>query len=303
MLISQIVTGSSPANGAFAHNAWWFHNPVSHENRYLFVGQEGPLTVSSSSSGDIHIVDVSDLSAPREVGFIHVPGAGTHNFWMDEGRQILYAAYYNGGVIAVDVSGTLSGDMSSRIVQHVTPGGAGNTYVWGVMLANGVLYASDMLSGFWALDPVTLATIGGGNNVAERYTSDLWVNGQYGYTGTWGMRGTQRGDAVKIWALGPSGTPVLADSLVTPNAGVISDLAVTPDGKMLVVTTEGGSENGLYVYDLVNPRKPQLRAVALVSMGVHTGQVAVINGRTYVFAARDPGSPAILIYDITAIVP
>ena len=41
------------------------------------------------------MVDVSDLPHPKEVAFFHLDGAGTHNFWMDESRQILYMAYYN----------------------------------------------------------------------------------------------------------------------------------------------------------------------------------------------------------------
>ena len=43
------------------------------------------------------------------------------------------------------------------------------------------------------------------------------------------------------------------------------------------------------------------------STGLHTGKISVINGHIYVFAARDPNgsavSPAMLIYDITGIVP
>jgi hypothetical protein len=66
---------------------------------------------------------------------------------MDEEAQVLYAAYYNGGVIALDVSGTLSGDLSSRLLGQVRFGS--ETFTWGVMLANGSLYASDMLSGLW----------------------------------------------------------------------------------------------------------------------------------------------------------
>jgi hypothetical protein len=96
-------------------------------------------------------VDVSDLANPREVAFFRLNGAGTHNFWMDEARQILYAAYYNGGVVALDVSGTLSGDLGGRLLGQVRPGGAGNTFTWGVQLANGSLYAVDMLSGLWQL--------------------------------------------------------------------------------------------------------------------------------------------------------
>ena len=100
-------------NGGEVHNAWWFHNPVTNEKKYLFVGQEGPGVIGSSSSGDIHVVDVSNLANPVEVASYHLNGAGTHNFWMDEPRQVLYAAYYNGGVVALDVSGTLSGSLAA----------------------------------------------------------------------------------------------------------------------------------------------------------------------------------------------
>jgi len=302
VLVSQLITANNGVSSAAVHNAWWFHNPVTGENRYLFIGQEGPGIVGSASSGDIHIVDVSDLSHPVEVGFIHVPGAGTHNFWMDESNQVLYAAYYNAGVIKVDVSGTLSGDMSSRIVAQVKPGGAGNTYVWGVMLANGTLYATDMVSGFWALDPATLAVRGGGNNVPERYGSDQWVYGQYAYSGTWGNR-LARGNAVKVWSLDAGGEPELADSIIIPNISTVSDVAVTADGRMLVLTAEGGSGNGLYVYSRSNPQHPTQVGFYSVPVGLHTGEVATISGRTYVFAARDPGQQELDIFDITGLVP
>jgi hypothetical protein len=150
--VSRLLTAVNGVSGGRAvHNGWWFHNPVSGENRYLFIGQEGASNFGSTSSGDIHVVDVSDLANPHEVAFFHLAGAGTHNFWMDEERQILYAAYYNAGVVALDVSGTLSGDISGRLLSRLRPGGTGNTFTWGVQLANGFLYASDMLSGLWQL--------------------------------------------------------------------------------------------------------------------------------------------------------
>jgi hypothetical protein len=149
--LSRVITSANMCCGPSVHNGWWFHNPISGERRYLFVGQEGPSVIGSSSRGDIHVVDVSDLRNPFEVAFFHMDGAGTHNFWMDEERQILYAAYYNGGVVALDVSGTLEGNLSSRLLSQVKPGGSGNTFTWGVQLANGFLYAIDMLSGLWQL--------------------------------------------------------------------------------------------------------------------------------------------------------
>lgn len=149
--VSRLITSSPGPNSASVHNGWWFHNPVTGERRYLFIGQEGLGLIGSRSSGDIHVVDVSDLTQPREVAFFHLDGAGTHNFWMDEAQQILYAAYYNGGVVALDVSGELSGNLSRRKRSQIRPGGARNTYTWGVQLANGSLYAIDMLSGLWQL--------------------------------------------------------------------------------------------------------------------------------------------------------
>jgi hypothetical protein len=140
-----------PGGSAAVHNGWWFHNPVRSEQRYLFIGQEGPGTIGSLSSGDLHVVDVADLAHPEEVAFFHLEGAGTHNFWVDEDRQILYMAYYNGGVVALDVSGELVGDLSDRLIAQIQPGGAGDTYTWGVQLAGGSLYAIDMLSGLWEL--------------------------------------------------------------------------------------------------------------------------------------------------------
>lgn len=305
-LVSSIVTATNGiGGGAAAHNAWWFHNPVTQEKRYLFVGQEGPGGVGASSSGDIHIVDVSNLAAPVEVGFIHVPGAGAHNFWMDEANQVLYAAFYNGGVAKIDVSGTLTGDMSNRIVARVQPGGVGSTYVWGVMLSGGTLYAADMLSGFWALDPGTLATKGGGNNVPTRFTSDLWVAGAWGYTGTWGTRVGVRGNAINVWNFAGNGAPVLQNTVLVSDVGTVSDVAVTPDNKALVATAENLGSPGLLVYDRADPANPVLKQRVIVPEGLHTGEIAVINGRTYVFAARNPGGagPALMIYDITGVVP
>lgn len=170
--------GGSPANpvklgnvatlGGHVHNVWWFHDPSTGAKKYAFVGEEGPASGLSSSSGDIHVVDVSDMSAPHEVAFYHVAGAGTHNFSMNEGEGILYAAYYNAGVRALDVRGDLS---SCTAAQQGTIGrcdlakmgrelatgllGNGAVYIWGVQVSGSHVYASDMLSGLWKLEQAT----------------------------------------------------------------------------------------------------------------------------------------------------
>jgi hypothetical protein len=168
---APVVIGSLATIGGDAHNIWWLHDPVSG-SRYAFVGEEsGPAQIGVSSAGDIHVVDVSDLTQPREVAFYHVPGAGTHNFAVDEANGILYAAYYNAGVRALDVRGDLGtcgpgqqvvtgsivrcdlGAMGRQVAQGLG-GGTPAVYVWGVALSGGVLYASDMLNGLWKLQTV-----------------------------------------------------------------------------------------------------------------------------------------------------
>lgn len=300
-LISTFVT-----SGGEVHNAWWYWSPGG-QKRYVFVGQEGPGGIGSSSSGDIHVVDITNINAPTEVAFYHLAGAGTHNFWVDEVNEILYAAYYNGGVVALDIKGTLSGDLASRVLGTTKPGGNGNTYIWGVQLYNGSLYATDMLSGFWQLKLQAggFVTQGGGNNVTERFGSDLWVTNGFAYTGTWGTRTLNvRGNALKVWQLNGLGAPVLVDSVITAGVGTISDVEVSADNRMLMFSSENGANSGVHFYSLVaNPAHPTLIGSYPVGTGAHTATFATINGRRYAFVAKDPPSPAMLVLDVTAISP
>jgi len=304
---NPVRLGGVVTNGGEVHNAWWYWAP-NGDKRYVFVGQEGPGAIGSSSSGDIHVLDVTNMASPVEVAFFRLAGAGVHNFWVDEVNQILYAAYYNGGVVALNIAGTLSGDLASRVIANVRPGGAGNTYVWGVQLYNGSLYATDMISGFYQLNAATLTPLGGGGNVPERYGSDQWVANGFAYSGTWGSRVGGIGNAVKVWQLSASGAPVLVDSIITPGISTVSDVEVTADNRMLMFSAEGGSSRGIYFYSLVGtPSRPTFLAYYPVTSGgtngVHTATFAEIGGRLYVFAARDPSAPSLLILDVTAIRP
>jgi hypothetical protein len=151
-----------------AHNVHWFHDPRNGSKRFAFVGEEVPLGGGfgnpNSMAGDIHVVDVSNFSAPREVAFFHVDSAGVHNFAVDEASGILYAAFYNGGVRALDIRGDLSScaaaekDAAGRCNLGLM--GRERAYglkdrtvsIWGVALSGNALYASDMLNGIWRMD-------------------------------------------------------------------------------------------------------------------------------------------------------
>ena len=92
--------------------------------------------------------------------------------------------------------------------------------------------------------------------MAERFGSDLWVRGDFAYTGTWGNRGGNRGDALKIWQLSSSGAPTLIDSIVVEGITTVSDVEVSDNGNLLVFSAEGQTDAGLYVYRLTDPRRP-----------------------------------------------
>jgi hypothetical protein len=162
---APVLLGNVATVGGNAHNIWWYHDAEGGK-RWAFVGEEGPGAIGggASSSGDIHVVDLSDFSAPTEVAFYHVPGAGAHNFSVDEERGILYAAFYNAGVRALDIAG----DLSSCTEAERAPDGrcdlvsmgreigraldGGGSYVWGVKLEGSRLFVSDMHNGIWMLE-------------------------------------------------------------------------------------------------------------------------------------------------------
>jgi hypothetical protein len=163
------VLGSVKTLGGQVHNIWWYNDP-NGSKRFAFVGQEGFGVVGSQSSGDIHVIDVTDLTAPKEVAYYTVSGAGTHNFSVDETNGVLYAAYYNGGVRAIDIRGDLGTCdpsqqeydgpanlyrcdlrlMGRELAIGLTDQGK-SVYVWGVQYLNGNVYASDMINGIWKL--------------------------------------------------------------------------------------------------------------------------------------------------------
>ena len=166
------------ANTSSVHNIWWFHDPNTGSKRYAFIGEEGPGSVGSQQSrGALHVVDVTDLMNPVEVA-IYEPetestanalSAGAHNFVMDEQSGILYAAFYNGGVRALDVRGDLgvcttaqrrtNGLCDLRLMGRevgVAVSTSAPKYVWGVARVGTNLYASDMHNGLFKINAAAL---------------------------------------------------------------------------------------------------------------------------------------------------
>ncbi len=164
------VRGGSPASpveisrialGGETHNAWYW--PAGG---IVFVGEEEFGPSGARAPGILHVVDVSDLSNPVEVATFETAEnrSPPHNFWMDEGREILYMAWYAEGLLALDVSGTLDGRLEEqdRVLGRAAPHGlgggcpaatGGGSCIWAPQLHDGLVFASDMNHGLLVFRP------------------------------------------------------------------------------------------------------------------------------------------------------
>lgn len=126
---------------------------------YVIAGDEVfPYGENGSylAGGYLHMIDFTDLDNPEEVARFEIPFAGSHNFWVDEETETLYATFYNGGVRVVDISGELMGDLlaQGREINFFMPGDPEGfipnmPQTWGAQLHKGFLFYSDMHSGLW----------------------------------------------------------------------------------------------------------------------------------------------------------
>lgn len=136
------------------------HSVFRYKN-YVFVGDEvfppifdihGPNRIPVR--GIVHVVDVSDINAPRKVAEYPVPEAGAHNMWVED--DIMYMGYYTGGGRVVDVSGELRGDLyrQGREIGRLWGGDSAGykanlPFTWGAQPHKGLIYFNDINSGLW----------------------------------------------------------------------------------------------------------------------------------------------------------
>ncbi len=137
--------------GGQTHNAWYWP-----EAGLVFVGERDHVT-----PGVMHVVDVRDIFSPKEIATFGVPGDTPHNFWLDENRGILYAAWYSAGLQAIDVSGELLGELEKQgrsiaSVNYGTPDDClseAGTCTWAPQLHRGHVFITDMNTGVWVFRP------------------------------------------------------------------------------------------------------------------------------------------------------
>ena len=141
---------------------------------YLFIGDEemsrtgrvwegtnyrGAMTtpggIAQTSGGYTHIVDFTDPMNPKKVGRYHLEDYGSHDIIVE--NDILYQAYYDGGVRIVDVSGELLGNLAEQrreiaVFKPFDPQGftANASFVMNAMPWKGQILFTDFNSGLWA---------------------------------------------------------------------------------------------------------------------------------------------------------
>ncbi len=156
--------------GRYVHPSGWNHTAFPYRSQstgkfYVFAGDEsfpyGGYSekqggVPSRAAGWIHVVDWGDWDNPHEVARFQVPEAGSHNLWIED--DIMYVAFYNGGLRVVDVSGELMGDLYKQgremaMFVPVDPEGfiANAPFVWGPQPFKGHIFFTDWNTGLWAV--------------------------------------------------------------------------------------------------------------------------------------------------------
>src|SRR5690348_12562623 len=141
----------------------------------------------------------------------------------------------------------------------------------------------------------TLTVLGCGNFKPKRTSAEIFVRGTTAYTTTWG-NGASAGSVFYIWDVAGN-APQLVDSVKVDGSRTLGDVAVSDDGGYLFVAAE--QTGAFFVYSLANPRQPALVtrfSSPEITPGVHTAEIARVNGKLYGFLCIDPGaSPAKLV--------
>jgi hypothetical protein len=133
--------------------AWEGSGP---DHRQKYDPATGTGGYPRATSGYIQVVDFTDPASPHMVARYEVPEFGTHNMWVED--DILYQAYYEGGVRMVDVSGDLMGNLYLQdreiavFKAHDPIGYIPNAPgAWSVMPYKGNILFSDVSSGLWSI--------------------------------------------------------------------------------------------------------------------------------------------------------
>ena len=113
----------------------------------------------SQPRGGFHFINFSDPENPVEDAAYIVPEAGSHNQWVY--GDVLLAAFYQGGIRILDISGELLGDLYKQereigyfLPQHRDGIIPNAPMVWGAQPYKDYIFLSDMNSGLYCIEVV-----------------------------------------------------------------------------------------------------------------------------------------------------
>ena len=162
--------GGRPNNptplGSYSYPSGWNHAAFPFKSKstgkfYVAAGDEAfPYGLDTQgpnrAAGWVHFIEFDGWDNPDEVARYQVPEAGSHNYWIE--NDVMYAAFYNGGLRVVDVSGDLMGDLyeQGREIALFLPSDPNaaipnSTFTWGPQPYKGLIFLSDWNSGIWAV--------------------------------------------------------------------------------------------------------------------------------------------------------
>jgi hypothetical protein len=111
--------------------------------------------VPQTSAGYTHIIDFTDPENPKNIAKYHQEEFGSHDIIVQD--DVMYQAYYDGGLRIVDVSGELLGNLAEQrreiaVYKPFDPQGytANASFVMNAMPWKGHIIFTDFNSGLWA---------------------------------------------------------------------------------------------------------------------------------------------------------
>ena len=159
---NPVLLGNTPYPSGWNHAAYPYKSQST--GKFLMIGGDEAFPYQliegdrapRRAAGWIHIFEWDEWDDAREVARYQVPEAGTHNLWVED--DILYIAYYNGGLRVVDISGELRGDLyrQGREIAMFRPFDPetvkpNSPFVWGPQPYKGHIFIADNSSGLWAV--------------------------------------------------------------------------------------------------------------------------------------------------------
>jgi uncharacterized protein YjdB len=111
--------------------------------------------VPQTSAGYTHIIDFTDPKNPKNIAKYHQEEFGSHDIIVED--DVMYQAYYDGGLRVVDVSGELVGNLAEQrreiaVYKPYDPQGftANASFVMNAMPWKGHILFTDFNSGLWS---------------------------------------------------------------------------------------------------------------------------------------------------------